>query len=79
MHKIWMTFFNKNALKTVYPGSSGDLYDGSRVAKKLGWDIFDRSKLVNAKGKHEGAHPMNEVLEIELEILLLILRNLCLL
>ena len=38
-------------------------------------NISDRSKLVNAKGKHEGAHPMNEVLEIELEILLLILRN----
>ena len=38
-------------------------------------NISDRSKLVNAKGKHEGAHPMNEVLEIELEILLLVRRN----
>lgn len=75
IHKIWMTFFNMDELKNSDPDSSGDLYDGSLVAEKLGWDIFDRSILVNAEGDHEGAHPMNEVLEIELEILLLILRN----
>jgi hypothetical protein len=58
----------------------GSIYDGSQMANRLGGHVLDRSYFgvdprTNAP---EGPHPMNmnEVLELELEILLLIVRNL---
>ena len=63
-----MSFFDKNALKGYDPSRSSKLYnggyDGTKVAKQLGWDIFDRYKLTNIDGSHEDAHPIIEVLEI---------------
>ena len=51
-------------------------YDGSKEAKDLGWEIFDRSKLVGFDGTaSKSAHPMNEILELELEILLVLLNR----
>jgi len=79
IYKIWMSFFDKNALKDYDQSRSSKHYngeyDGTKVAQQLGWDIFDRYKLTNIDGSHEDAHPINEVLEIELEVLLVILKN----
>ena len=64
INKIWMSFFDKNALKGYDPSRSSKLYnggyDGTKVAKQLGWDIFDRYKLTNIDGSHEDAYPIIE-------------------
>lgn len=77
-YKMWMTSFDPNFLgKFGQGGADGSFFDGSRLAGTLGWDILDRTFF--GMDPHtlqpEGAHPMNEVLELELEILLLIIRN----
>ena len=64
--RVWMS-----SLDSVYGP-----YDGSKAAKRLGWEIFDRSKLVAFDGTNSlGKHPMNEILELELEILLILLNQ----
>ena len=61
--RIWMSLF-----KSVWE-------DGSTEAKDLGWEIFDRTKLTTFDNKGVGPHPMNEVLELELELLLVLIRE----
>ena len=57
-----------------YPSVGHGPYDGSNEAKELGWEIFNRTKLVDFDGNFVNTpHPMNEVLELELEILLVLL------
>ena len=76
-YKIWMSFFDKGELLRFDPDHMhASIYDGTESARNLGWDIFDRSNLVNLKGDHSDAHPMNEILEVELELLLMLIRNL---
>mmetsp|Transcript_27416 Transcript_27416/g.33910 ORF Transcript_27416/g.33910 Transcript_27416/m.33910 type:complete len:401 (+) Transcript_27416:234-1436(+) len=74
-YKLWMSYYNENYMKSVNLNHTLANFDAHRTAKELGWDSFDRSKLVNIEGKHVGPHPMDEVLEIELELLLLLIRN----
>lgn len=64
--RVWMSFFD-----SVYGP-----YDGSKEAKELGWEIFDRTKLVGFDGTvTKSAHPMNEILELELEVLLVLINE----
>jgi len=63
--RVWMSLFH-----SVYGP-----YDGSTEAKDLGWEIFDRTKLTSFDGKVSGPHPMDEVLELELELLLVLINE----
>jgi len=65
--RVWMSSFHN-------PSFGYGPYDGSNEAKELGWEIFNRTKLVDFDGNFTNTpHPMNEVLELELEILLVLL------
>jgi hypothetical protein len=77
-YKVWMTSYYNKFIGPLDPDSDGSVYDGSFLAKKLGWRVLNRSYFgVNPRTHDpEGAHPMNEVLELELEMLLLMIRNL---
>jgi hypothetical protein len=76
--KVWFSSYDKNFFANHDNlTDDGRIYDGTKKAEELGWDILDRTILVNPDtGKPEGAHPMNEVLEIQLEMLLLLTLNL---
>lgn len=75
--KVWFSSFNYNFFVKYDNVTDGRIYDGTKKANELGWDILDRTILVNPDtGEQEGPHPMNEVLEVQLEMLLLLIQNL---
>ena len=83
-YKLWMSAFDKDFMRpwAEYRNNknySGSVYDGSNLAKSLGWNVLNRSYFGRDPSTNMpvNSHPMNEVLELELELfLLLIQRNL---
>ena len=74
---IWMSSFAKAYFRLHFNDSDNQPYDGSYRAKNLGWNFFDRTYFGKLpESPPEGPHPMNVVLEVELEMLLLIISNL---
>lgn len=77
----WEGASNNNNYYNNDDTAFGQMDDGTITAKELQWDIFDRSHI--GKDPHDrndstvvGAHPTNEILEIELEFLIILIRNL---
>jgi hypothetical protein len=74
-YKVWFTSFDKKFC-TAANSSDGYLCDGTVQAKQLGWDVLDRSMLVDPEtGEHQDAHPTTQALELELEMLLVLIQN----
>jgi hypothetical protein len=60
-YKIWLTMFQDTAVNQ----------EGVKYAKQANWTVLDRTALVEpTTGAVSGPHPMNEVLEISLELVL---------
>lgn len=71
-HKVWMTLFDpwydfNNNMRSQQTLRMEVQAQGAALAKELGWAIFNRSSL--SYSPYE-MHPMNSILEIELELVL---------
>ena len=78
MESLYTHAYTKSPQKRVWMSLFDSVYgphDGSNEANDLGWEIFDRTKLTTFDGKRVGAHPMHEVLELELELLLVLIHE----